>query len=118
MDNAGDWLYIVFLIISAVSIFTSSKKEKKKPTVVLEHPDGQLNIPPKKSTRFKKKAKIEQAPTPPQKEEGGSYISNYVSPYAKEVAEQAPESAVKIELNSAEEARKAFIYSEIFSRKF
>ena len=30
MDNVGDWLYIVFLIIAAVSSLFSSKDKKKK----------------------------------------------------------------------------------------
>ena len=30
MDNVGDWLYIVFLIIAAVSGLFSSKDKKKK----------------------------------------------------------------------------------------
>ena len=31
MDNAGDWLYIVFLIIAGISGLFSSKNKKKRP---------------------------------------------------------------------------------------
>ena len=30
MDNIGDWLYIIFLIIAAISGMRSSDKNKKK----------------------------------------------------------------------------------------
>ena len=35
MDNLGDWLYIVFLIIAAVSGLLGSGKKKKRPSEVL-----------------------------------------------------------------------------------
>ena len=32
MDNVGDWIYIVFLIVAAISGLFSSKNKKKRPT--------------------------------------------------------------------------------------
>lgn len=119
MDNAGDWLYIVFLIIGGVSVFLSSKKEKKQPTIILGHPDGRLELPKEKMAQAKKKTKEGKAAiSSPAMEEGGSYVSSYVSPYAKEAAQKTDEPLEKIDLTHAAEARKAFIYSEIFNRKF
>ena len=39
MDNLGDWIYIVFLIVAAVSGLFSSKNKKKRPTQVLGQPE-------------------------------------------------------------------------------
>ena len=39
MDNVGDWLYIVFLIIAAVSGLFSSKDKKKSRPDILGQPD-------------------------------------------------------------------------------
>ena len=38
MDNAGDWLYIVFLIIAGISSLFGSKNKKKRPKQILGHP--------------------------------------------------------------------------------
>ena len=35
MDNAGDWLYIVFLIIAGISSLFGSKNKKKRPKQIL-----------------------------------------------------------------------------------
>lgn len=41
MDNVGDWLYIVFLIIAAVSgLFSSKDKKKKSRPDILGNPTG------------------------------------------------------------------------------
>lgn len=44
MDNVGDWLYIVFLIIAAVSGLFSSKDKKKKKSRpdILGQPDREI----------------------------------------------------------------------------
>ena len=56
MDNVGDWLYIVFLIIAAVSGLFSSKDKKKKKSRpdILGQPDREIvpNDQPKASGRY------------------------------------------------------------------
>ncbi len=43
MDNAGDWLYIVFLIIAAISsLFGSKDKKKKNRPDILGQPDREI----------------------------------------------------------------------------
>ena len=42
MDNLGDWLYIVFLIVAAVSGLFGSGKKKKRQTEVLGRPDSEI----------------------------------------------------------------------------
>ena len=128
MENLGDWLYIVFLIMGGVSMFFSSKKEEKKPTVVLGHPDGHIDAPAKKIVRNQKNTKkkvqnqikneTKPASTFNPMNESGSYHSSYVSSYAKEIDEIENEPAETIHLDDPNEARKAFIYSEVFGRKF
>lgn len=56
MDNAGDWLYIVFLVIAAVSGLFSSKDKKKKKSRpdILGQPDREIvpNDQPSKDKGF------------------------------------------------------------------
>lgn len=124
MENLGDWLYIVFLIIGGISMFFSSKKEKEKPTVVLGHPDGRIDTATKKTFRKNKREQMNEqresktASTFNPMNESGSYLSSYVSPYAKEADVIESELTDTIRLDDPNEARKAFIYSEIFGRKF
>ena len=52
MDNAGDWLYIVFLIIAGISSLFGSKNKKKRPKQILGQPDREIvtnedNVPDK-----------------------------------------------------------------------
>ena len=42
MDNAGDWLYIVFLAIAGISSLFSSKNKKKRPKQILGQPDKEI----------------------------------------------------------------------------
>ena len=42
MDNAGDWIYIVFLIIAGVSGLLSSGKEKKQSKNILGRPGNDI----------------------------------------------------------------------------
>lgn len=46
MDNIGDWLYIVLLVIAGVSSLFGSGKKKKRSTEVLGQPDRDIVIEP------------------------------------------------------------------------
>ena len=46
MDNAGDWLYIVFLIIAGISSLFGSKNKKKRPKQILGQPDREIKQSP------------------------------------------------------------------------
>lgn len=48
MDNAGDWLYIVFLIVAGLSSLFSSMKKKKRPTEILGQPDRDIVTEPER----------------------------------------------------------------------
>lgn len=40
MDNIGDWLYIVLLVVAGISGLFGSGKKKSRPTTILGQPDG------------------------------------------------------------------------------
>lgn len=42
MDNAGDWLYIVFLVVAAISGLFNSKNKKKNRPDILGQPDKEI----------------------------------------------------------------------------
>ncbi|RHU21624.1 hypothetical protein DXD68_23675 [Parabacteroides sp. TM07-1AC] len=137
MDNLGDWIYIVFLIVAAVSGLFSSKNKKKRPTQVLGQPEyepakeehapsgkgfweilEEATTPPEKKEKKKKKKEIRQ-PNPflaAEQEIHKSKVSS--SPITNFPTEEEHALLEDIEFNNAEELRKAVIYSEILNRKY
>ncbi|RHR37720.1 hypothetical protein DWX23_17795 [Parabacteroides sp. AF18-52] len=145
MDNLGDWIYIVFLIIAAVSGLFSSKNKKKRPTQVLGQPGHDTfpeentssgkgfweileevkNVSPQqpapvKATSGKKNLKKE-AQTPK------AFLSAEKEIHQSKVSTSRPMAfpyeeehtmLEDIEFNNIEELRKAVIYSEILNRKY
>ena len=130
MDNAGDWLYIVFLIIAGISGLFSSKNKKKRPKQILGQPDREIvaeeeNVPDKgfwevlEEMQNPKPAKQPVAAPKPfltvEKTAGKqSFDGNrLVVPPAEE-----ENSLTDIEFDNAAELRKAVIYTEILNRKY
>lgn len=142
MDNAGDWLYIVVLIIAGISSLFGSKNKKKRPKQILGQPDREIvtnedNVPdkgfweileemqnpkpvkqPVPTPKRKKKQQQVAAPSPflaAEKTAGRqSFAGNrLVVPPAKE---ESP--LTDIEFDNAAELRKAVIYTEILNRKY
>ena len=68
MDNVGDWIYIVFLIVAAISGLFSSKNKKKRPTQVLGQP-GHDSYPEENTSSGKGFWEILEEATTPQKPE-------------------------------------------------
>ena len=68
MDNVGDWIYIVFLIVAAISGLFSSKNKKKRPTQVLGQP-GHDTYPEENTSSGKGFWEILEEATTPQKPE-------------------------------------------------
>lgn len=145
MDNLGDWIYIVFLIVAALSGLFSSKNKKKRPTQVLGQPDydttkeepvpsdkGFWEIleevtnerPKQKSATItipdKKKNKKEiRQPNPFLVAEQEIHKSKVSSSRPMNFEAEEEHSLLEdIEFNNAEELRKAVIYSEILNRKY
>ena len=141
MDNVGDWIYIVFLIVAAISGLFSSKNKKKRPTQVLGQP-GHDTYPEENTSSGKGFWEILEEATTPQKPEAPtapihkkkkktpaskpflsteqeiqkSKVSS--SPITNFPTEEEHALLEDIEFNNAEELRKAVIYSEILNRKY
>lgn len=110
MDNVGDWLYIVFLIIAGISSLFSSKSKKKSPQQVLRQP---VSIPTQKQ---RKKRKTEPAAflTAEQMTDRPMPAESHLAIFPTE--EENP--LADIEFDNAAELRKAVIYTEILNRKY
>lgn len=130
MDNLGDWIYIVFLIVAAISGLFSSKNKKKHPTQVLGQP-GHDSYPEEKASSGKVLWEILEETTTPKKPEApivpkpsfttGQEISKSKvssSQLMNFPTEEKHPKLEDIEFNNAEELRKAVIYSEILNRKY
>ena len=141
MDNVGDWIYIVFLIVAAISGLFSSKNKKKRPTQVLGQP-GHDSYPEENTSSGKGFWEILEEATTPQKLEAPTapiHKKKKKTPASKPFlsteqeiqksklsssqpmnfpAEEEHSMLEDIEFNNAEELRKAVIYSEILNRKY
>ena len=141
MDNVGDWIYIVFLIVAAISGLFSSKNKKKRPTQVLGQP-GHDTYPEENTSSGKGFWEILEEATTPHKPEAPTapihkkkkktpaskpFLSTEQEIQKSKVsssqpmnfpAEEEHSMLEDIEFNNAEELRKAVIYSEILNRKY
>ena len=141
MDTVGDWIYIVFLIVAAISGLFSSKNKKKRPTQVLGQP-GHDTYPEENTSSGKGFWEILEEATTPQKPEAPTapihkkkkktpaskpFLSTEQEIQKSKVSSSQPMNfpieeehsmLEDIEFNNAEELRKAVIYSEILNRKY
>lgn len=139
MDNIGDWLYIIFLIIAAISGMRSSNKNKKKrqgqeevirppknkkrstpQEVTLDEPETARVIP--QAEPVLSSADPTTIPEPPVFEEGkrivrdddlaGETVMNVTgTPQKRQATTCNP-------LSDPDELKKAIIYAEILNRKY
>lgn len=145
MDNSGDWIYIVFLVVAAISGLLNTKGKKKHPTEVLGQP-GYDMLPEEKSSSEKGFWEVFEEMTAQPQEPASSYSKKH-KPKKKKKAQQpeaflshelteppnpqtgtplaatfsdndASFSSEDIEFNNLNEVRKAIIYSEILNRKY
>lgn len=134
MDNVGDWLYIVFLIIAAVSGLFSSKDKKKKKSRpdILGQPDREI-VPNDQPTEGKgfweiledmQKETQKPKPAPRQKQvkpKVEKNIPNHIAtrPSVRMSAiEEEPELMPEDTFRDIEELKKAIICAEILNRKY
>lgn len=142
MDNAGDWLYIVFLIIAGISSLFGSKNKKKRPKQILGQPDREIvtnedNVPDKgfweilEEMQNPKPAK-QPVPTPKRKKKqqqvadpspflATEKVTDKQSPAGNRLVVPSTEEEIPltdIEFDNAAELRKAVIYTEILNRKY
>lgn len=141
MDNAGDWLYIVFLIIAGISSLFGSKNKKKRPKQILGQPDREIvtnedNVPDKgfweilEEMQNPKPVK-QPVPTPKRKKKqqvaapspflAAEKVTDKQSPAGNRLVVPSTEEEIPltdIEFDNAAELRKAVIYTEILNRKY
>ena len=142
MDNAGDWLYIVFLIIAGISSLFGSNNKKKRPKQILGQPDREIvtnedNVPDKgfweilEEMQNPKPAK-QPVPTPKRKKKqqqvadpspflAAEKVTDKQSPAGNRLVVPSTEEEIPltdIEFYNAAELRKAVIYTEILNRKY
>lgn len=141
MDNAGDWLYIVFLVIAGISGLFGSKNKNKRPKQASRQPEREIVIadedvpqkgfwdtwqemqnpqPQVQPTPKKLKQKKQKAATSP-------FLAGEKTT-VKQMAAEAARTRIPImeeesnlqdlEFDNAAELRKAVIYSEILNRKY
>ena len=142
MDNAEDWLYIVFLIIAGISSLFGSKNKKKRPKQILGQPDREIvtneeNVPDKgfweileemnnpkpvkKPVATPKRKHKKQQVAEPAPLFAAEKTTNRLSPAGNHPGvppadEESP--LTDLEFDNAAELRKAVIYTEILNRKY
>lgn len=130
MDNAGDWLYIVFLAIAGISSLFSSKNKKKRPKQILGQPDKEIvtsekEVPAKGFweilEEMQKPEPVKQPAAAPKPFLAGEKMADRQSSARNRLAPPPAEEEsplTEIEFDNAAELRKAVIYTEILNRKY
>lgn len=148
MDNLGDWLYIVFLIVAAVSGLFGSSKKKKRQREVLGRPDREIGPEAQKPQQKsfwemleemqEEKPKAKPIPTPQpasrpvikNKEKRLHPSTTFLNTESQHPSpiKSSPEIQLEpeeentvmqgIAFADTEDLKKAVIYSEIFNRKY
>ncbi len=137
MDNAGDWLYIVFLIIAGLGSLLKSDKKKKHPKSILSQPEAASVFEEKehptesKPVQTKTQNHRKQSPetiVPPKKTTPrvpASFLQTVETETASQplastssiATSEEPEMPL-IRLDNREDLQKAVIYAEILNRKY
>ncbi|MDO4755970.1 MAG: hypothetical protein Q4A54_06475 [Parabacteroides sp.] len=137
VENIGDWLYFLFIIIAGISSLFSSKKKKKgvKPEMPAETemiPEENSDQPEKGFWEILQEMQKQVSPTKPQPKKAPVNKSNQKQPkktenhtsridtqnQIKNIPENDENTELNLELTHASELRKAVIYSEILNRKY
>ena len=124
MDEFGDWIYIILMVVVGISsLFRSiSKKKEQQPTQMpVPKPPQQSHRVPPVPTR-----KSRRMPPPVPEHLRQSFSSLFESSTVAEsiktemalMPEQESALADELDLTDAEAFRKAVIYSEILNRKY
>jgi hypothetical protein len=122
MDNLGDWLYIILLVVAGLSGLLSSLKKKKQQEEVLQpeaydefEPETDLphreevpkKIPRKKLDYFSNAA-----------QEGKRNVKTLEPDFADDTYEESNFNLSAETFQDMDELKKAIIYSEILNRKY
>ncbi len=144
MDSLGDYIYLIVIVIAALSSIIGRKKKAKQreqelPEAFPDFPDLDDVIPEPEVRRAPRPVYVAPPPPPPLKaplqksafEKMTSYENTNdmsklrakmsIKP-SKEFVTMEVESddgpVFEIQLDNAEEAKRAFVYAEVFNRKY
>ncbi|MDR2388267.1 MAG: hypothetical protein LBD89_00570 [Tannerellaceae bacterium] len=129
MDNLGDWLYIILLVVAGIGgVLNSGKKKKREESrEILREPDYEMDpeysnseeIFPPKSAKAKKERKIPKTTQTyiPLFGEGERTVTT--PDLSSESSPDNENQGISGEtFHDKEELKKAIIYSEILHRKY
>ena len=116
MDNIGDWLYIVLMAMAGVSGLISNLRKKKKPVKTVLETEETI-VEPSQETEGWWNTPIEQQPLIQKKFKKETFTKPTIPVEESLPLENESTPKPEIHFNSSEDARRAFIYSEIFQRK-
>lgn len=133
MEDAGSIIYIIIMIIILLGGFFKNKKKKEQSSQQNSTPVSETTPYNSNNTDdwYYESKQHEVAPPPvPEKQKiiatkhpdlknsiPSSYKTTGINSEESDI-QNAENEKIAIELDSVEEARKAFIYSEIFQRKY
>ncbi|MDR1937666.1 MAG: hypothetical protein LBQ73_04090 [Tannerellaceae bacterium] len=134
MDNLGDWLYIVLLVIAGISGLLGAGKKKKQPTEELDEPGNvsdpdywpqEVVIPPLQPVKTEKKRKTQKKQsgyislfTEGERSIATSSIPDLYSTQPEDAFGESRPGVSGDTFQDADELKKAIIYSEILNRKY
>ncbi len=141
MDDIGDYIYLIIIAIAGLSGLLKKKKEKPTPMPIEEDsatvmeaawedflPDNPVvRVPEPKDSFFDWENKATKIATyentdDPSKLRAKNSVEKYKSSMKqapkKLVVEEQVYPELNIELSTIEDARNAFIYAEIFNKKY
>ena len=119
MDNVGDWLYIVFLIVAGVSGLFNAKNKKKQVKPV-QQPSKEIPGQPEETTPERsfwdifEEEEEEPVAAPEQRIAEQTSLHHRPAPSLQEENNRPTD----FDFNSAVELRKVVIYAEILNRKY
>ena len=130
MEELGDWVYIILMVVVGISSLISSANKKKRqqqmqmPTPVSD-PSEDYEMPYPTPSVPKKKEKLLPPPAPAQSKRQPlnahlAYSDLDTGTQSEILCTQEDESALanKLELSDPDTFRKAVIYAEILNRKY
>lgn len=129
MDDLGNWVYIILMVVVGISSFISSVNKKKRqqqthiPFPQPPEPSYPMPSPPPPAPKRKEIA----APPPIRKKMQHQPLAFHLSVPAEDISSDEISSAPledevsiinELKLNNTDDFKKAIIYAEIINRKY
>ena len=128
MDELGDWIYIIVMVVVGISSFVSSlNKKKRQQQSQMPLPEMSETLEPSYPTPYvpEQREKKQPPPVPGRSKHNPLNAQSTLPTYETDVQTeisfmQEEESTIagELELSDPDAFRKAIIYSEILNRKY